>query len=127
MRTLGSSLLLPTLLLAFISGCDGSNGFALGIASEDVGPGLIGGAVLRNDVGVDGVRVVLIGRDSTETDSNGEYLFDRLRPGVYPVAIRIPPGSALKTGQTLIRNANVASRHTTRIEWLLSGSGDDAR
>lgn len=112
-------LLVLTLLAS--GGCEGENAMGLGIPAQSVSPGRVGGVVLSAEGGVSGVTVVLAGRDSSMTDSQGEYFFDRLSPGFYQVVLRLPPGYQLESGQTLARNANVGSSRTTRIEWHLVG------
>lgn len=109
-----------TLLVA--AACDTSSLFSNtvpfggGVVS---GTGAVQGTVLSGGSGLGGVPVVLIGRDSTETNSTGVFAFDSLPAATYQVAVRVPIGYALAAGQTATRSVTVTSDGVAGLTFIL--------
>jgi hypothetical protein len=53
------------------AGCAGENTFGLTLASEAAAEGRVAGAVTGDGLPLGGVRVILVNRDSVETDGQG--------------------------------------------------------
>ncbi|HEU4561880.1 MAG TPA: hypothetical protein VFS20_28905 [Longimicrobium sp.] len=103
--------------------CDASGLFSstapFGGGGIVTGSGTVQGSVLSGGSGLGGVPVVLIGRDSTQTASNGVFAFDSLPAATYQLAVRVPIGYALAAGQTATRSVSVSSGATTGITFVL--------
>lgn len=110
-----------TLLAA--AACESSNLFSstapFGGGGIVTGTGTVQGSVLSGGNGLGGVRVVLIGRDSTQTASNGIFAFDSLPAATYQIAVRVPIGFTLATGQTATRSVSVSSGAVTGVTFVL--------
>lgn len=110
-----------TLLAA--AACDSSSLFSntvpFGGGGIVTGTGTVQGSVLSGGSGLGGVPVVLIGRDSTQTGSNGVFAFDSLPAATYQVAVRVPLGYAMAAGQTATRSVSVSSGAVTGVTFVL--------
>jgi len=101
--------------------CDGSNLFTVPIGTTDgtPGTGTVQGSVLAGGTGAGAVPVILVGRDSTQTDANGVFSFDSIPAASYQLSVRVPIGFALAAGQTATRTVAVTSGGTTGATFVL--------
>jgi hypothetical protein len=115
--------LLALLAAVGIAACEGSNAFTgVGIGLGDVpgtGKGSIFGQVTTSGTPQTGARVVLTGRDSTQTDINGVFRFDSIPAATYSVLLRVPSGFTLATGETNPRSVTVTAGNTSGANFHL--------
>jgi hypothetical protein len=112
----------------FASACEGENlfvgvGFTDGLGART---GAIEGAVRSTTTPLGGVSVILVGRDSTQTDGSGIYRFDGLPASTYTLTLRVPLNHALAPGDSAIRRVRVAAGQVQRVNWnlVVQGVGD---
>jgi hypothetical protein len=101
-------------------GGSGGGGNTTGNDSTAVGTSVVQGTVSSPTGGLGGVSVVLIGRDSTQTDGTGAYRFASLPAGTYSVAVRVPIGYTLGAGQSNTQAVTVPNAGTGTANWLLT-------
>jgi hypothetical protein len=101
--------------------CNGSNLFSgqVGTGVTPTGTGTVQGSVLADGTGAVGVPVVLVGRDSTQTDVNGVFTFDSVPAATYTLAVRVPVGFTLAAGQTGSRSISVTTGATSGATFVL--------
>lgn len=110
--------------VAAAAACSGANAFT----GTDFGNGAgsvpqtgdIEGQVSADGAGLGGVAVVLVGRDSVQTDGSGVFRFEGLAAGTYPVTVRVPIGFALAPGETGTQNVAVAGGSTATANFALN-------
>ena len=115
-----------TLLAA--AACESSNLFSTTApfgGDTITGTGTVQGSVLAGGSGLGGVPVVLIGRDSTQTNGNGTFAFDSVPAATYQLAVRVPLGFTLAAGQTATRSVSVSSGAVTRRDGGPAADHDD--
>ncbi len=108
---------------AAAAACSGANAFT----GTDFGGGTgtvpqtgnIQGSVTADGAGLGGVSVILVGRDSVQTDGSGVFRFQGLAAATYPVTVRVPIGYALVAGQTGTQNVAVSSGGTATANFAL--------
>jgi hypothetical protein len=96
--------------------CSGTNAFGSQRVPTNAGgssSGTISGQVQSGGSGLGGVRVLLGNRDSTVTNTSGNFAFDSLDAGSYTLAVRVPVGFALAAGETGQRSLIVAANGGT--------------
>ena len=104
------------LLMALVAAC-GSGG------SDSTGPqpttGGIAGTVRDGSTGVANATVALSGTAtrSTTTASNGSYSFSQLAPGAYTVALTLPSGFRLASGEPSSRALAVVAGQTANANF----------
>jgi len=101
--------------------CNGSSLFdgELGTGVTPTGTGIVQGSVLAEGTGAGGVPVILVGRDSTQTDLNGIFTFDSIPAATYTLSVRVPIGFTLAAGQTATRSVSVTNGTTTGATFVL--------
>jgi len=108
------------LVLLLVLGCGGDGGGGTGVNYDQTGA--IGGSVRNGGSGVAGVTVSLGGgatRTAT-TSSTGAFSFGNLPAGSYTVAITVPNGLQLATGETASKAATVAANQTATVNFTLA-------
>ncbi|MDB4952316.1 MAG: Carboxypeptidase regulatory-like domain [Gemmatimonadetes bacterium] len=94
-----------------------------GGASGDSASSVVQGQVASATGGLGGVGVLLVGRDSTQTDGTGNYRFATLPAGTYTVAVRVPFGYTLGAGQNSTQTVSVSAGGTASANWVLTQQG----
>lgn len=113
-------------LLLALTACGGENAFpGLGITNGATDTGTILGSVTSSGVGVGGVEILLLGarRDSTLTNSQGQYRFERLAAGTYDLSIRVPLNYTLAPGDSATQRVQLAARGQATVNWRLQPQG----
>jgi hypothetical protein len=109
--------------VAAAAACSGANAFTGTDFGNGTGSvpqtGNIQGAVTADGAGLGGVSVILVGRDSVQTDGSGVFRFEGLAAATYPVTVRVPIGFALAAGQTGTQNVPVSSGGTATADFAL--------
>ena len=104
-----AGVLLATVVVA-LAGCGGGGFFPDARTPAGTGArGSIAGQVRTAVGGVGGIRVVLVGRDSTVTGATGLFAFTNLPAATYTVIVREPTGFTVATGETARRSVVVTS------------------
>ena len=108
--------------------CDGVNAFGSqsmgssgGTGNDSVGAqtGTISGTVTGDGGGLGAVRVILVNRDFTETNSLGNYTFTGLPASTYTVGIVVPTGYELVPGDQSTKSVVVTAGGTGTANWAL--------
>jgi hypothetical protein len=111
------------LLLATLTGaCDDgvTNAFVRrGQTGTSSNNAAVTGRVTTATGGVGGVNVVLVGRDSVQTDGNGAYAFRSIPAGTYTVSVRVPVGFALAAGTSANQSVTVGVGGTGTADFTL--------
>jgi hypothetical protein len=108
--------------------CDGVNAFASdrpgtsgGFPTDSTGTqtGTLSGTVTADGGGLGAVTVILAGRDTTETNSQGVFIFVGLPASTYTVGVQVPAGYELIPGQSSTQTVTVTAGGTGTANWSL--------
>ena len=81
--------------------------------------GSIQGQVTAGGVGVGGVRIVLVNRDSTITNGQGVYQFANVPSATYTVSLRVPANYTLPIGENSSQSVTVSGGGIATANWIL--------
>jgi hypothetical protein len=113
------------LVLALVAAaCEGDNLFPeFGVGNGVPGQGAIEGSVTTAGTPMGGVWIILVDRDSTQTDGLGEYRFAPLPASTYTVSIRVPLNHTLAPGDSATQRVTVAAGGVRVVDWRLIAEG----
>jgi plastocyanin len=118
---LAASLALASVLALAVCGDEGGEPTP---PSNDLGT--IAGTVRdQGGAGISGVTVTLSGGASrtATTSSSGAYSFGNLEPGSYTVAVTVPEGYSLASGQSGSRSVTVSAGQSATVDFELAREG----
>jgi hypothetical protein len=81
--------------------------------------GSIQGQVTAAGVGVGGVRIVVVNRDSTVTNGQGVYQFTNVPSATYTVSLRVPANYTLPIGENSSQTVRVSTGGIATANWIL--------